>query len=54
METEAITTLLSELDKKIEGEVRFDNLTRQLYSTDASDYQKKPVGVVIPRTEDDV
>src|SRR5205809_143179 len=29
---------------------RFDNLTRQLYATDASIYQIKPVGVAFPKT----
>lgn len=31
------------------GDVRFDNLTRQLYSTDASIYQIQPLGVAFPR-----
>ena len=31
-------------------DVRFDNLTRQLYSTDASIYQIHPVGAAFPRT----
>src|SRR5262245_10023955 len=31
-------------------EVRFDNLTRQLYATDASIYQIVPMGVAFPRT----
>ncbi|MFN3407993.1 MAG: FAD-binding and (Fe-S)-binding domain-containing protein [Limisphaerales bacterium] len=30
-------------------EVRFDNLTRQLYATDASHYQVEPVAVAFPR-----
>jgi FAD/FMN-containing dehydrogenase/Fe-S oxidoreductase len=30
-------------------EVRFDNLTRQLYATDASHYQAEPVAVAYPR-----
>jgi FAD/FMN-containing dehydrogenase/Fe-S oxidoreductase len=30
-------------------DVRFDNLTRQLYSTDASIYQIEPLGVAFPR-----
>ena len=30
-------------------EVRFDNLTRQLYATDASIYQIEPMGVAFPR-----
>lgn len=42
------------LKRKFEGEVRFDNLSRTLYSTDASNYRIEPVGVAIPRTEADV
>src|SRR5919198_1280362 len=30
-------------------DVRFDNLTRQLYATDASIYQIEPVGIAFPR-----
>src|SRR5437660_2120419 len=36
------------------GEVRFDRLSRALYSTDASVYQIVPLGVVLPRGEADV
>jgi FAD/FMN-containing dehydrogenase/Fe-S oxidoreductase len=36
------------------SEVRFDRLTRLLYSTDASMYQIMPVGVVVPRCVEDV
>src|SRR5690606_19824978 len=36
------------------GEVRFDDKSRLLYSTDASLYQILPLGVVLPRDEDDV
>src|SRR5205814_2578105 len=31
-------------------EISFDNLTRQLYATDASIYQIEPVGVAFPRS----
>src|SRR5438874_4041081 len=31
-------------------DARFDDLTRQLYATDASIYQIKPLGVAFPRT----
>ena len=34
----------------IEGEVRFDAVSRALYSTDASVYQIHPLGVVVPQT----
>jgi FAD/FMN-containing dehydrogenase/Fe-S oxidoreductase len=43
-----------DLTKRLTGEVRFDDMTRVLYSTDASIYEIEPLGVVIPRTTDDV
>ena len=46
--------LAEELRKRVSGEVRFDAFSRVLYSTDASIYQMEPVGVVIPRTTEDV
>ncbi|MCI0810128.1 MAG: FAD-binding oxidoreductase, partial [Chloroflexi bacterium] len=42
------------LKRRVSGEVKFDPFTRVLYSTDASIYQMEPVGVVIPRTVEDV
>src|SRR5207237_6893692 len=48
------STLLSDLQQTIQGEVRFDRLSRALYSTDASVFQIVPFGVVLPRTEADV
>jgi len=44
------TALLNYLRRHVDGEVRFDSTTRQLYSTDASIYQIEPLGVVIPKT----
>jgi len=46
--------LETELRKRIEGEVRFDNGSRALYATDASNYRQVPIGVVVPRTIEDV
>ena len=46
--------LEAELNKRIEGEVKFDPYTRLLYSTDASIYQIEPIGVVVPRHKGDV
>ncbi|MBI3624655.1 MAG: FAD-binding protein [Candidatus Rokubacteria bacterium] len=43
-----------ELRRVVEGDVRFDKMTRLLYSTDASMYQVEPIGVVIPRHAGDV
>jgi len=42
------------LKKAIAGEVRFDNGSRALYATDGSNYRQVPIGVVIPRSLDDV
>lgn len=50
----AAIMLEAELRGRIDGEVRFDRTTRMLYSTDASNYQIEPVGVVLPRHADDV
>src|SRR5260370_14219672 len=38
----------------MKGEVLFDELSRSLYSTDASIFQAQPLGVVVPRDEEDV
>lgn len=44
--------LLDHLRRNVDGEVRFDEAARKLYSTDASIYQIEPLGVVLPRTTD--
>ncbi len=46
--------LKAELERGISGEVRFDEISRALYSTDASVYQIKPAGVAIPKTRGDI
>ena len=46
--------LVEDLRRLVGGEVRFDRMTRALYSTDASIYQVEPIGVVLPKNEDDV
>ncbi len=45
---------INELTKRFTGDVRLDPASRILYSTDASIYQIKPTGVVIPKTQDDL
>src|SRR5438552_16508387 len=52
--TSLISQLAEELRGQIAGEVRFDDMTRGLYSTDASIYQISPVGVVFPKSPADV
>src|SRR5215467_4983318 len=46
--------LYQSLKAQIQGEVRFYRASRLLYSTDASIYEIEPIGVVIPRTHEDV
>jgi FAD/FMN-containing dehydrogenase/Fe-S oxidoreductase len=46
--------LLRDLQQRLVGEVRFDAVSKMLYSTDASIYQIEPLGVVIPRHAEDV
>ena len=50
----SLNSLINELHRSIKGEVRFDSASRALYSTDASNYRRLPVGVVIPRDEGDI
>ena len=46
--------LVADLEAVVEGEVRFDEYSRQLYATDASIYEVLPIGVVFPRSTEDV
>jgi FAD/FMN-containing dehydrogenase/Fe-S oxidoreductase len=46
--------LAARLRRETTCEVRFDNGARALYATDASNYRQVPIGVVLPRNEDDV
>jgi FAD/FMN-containing dehydrogenase/Fe-S oxidoreductase len=49
-----VAALRRELTDRVEGDVRFDAVTRALYATDASIYQIEPAGVVIPRSREDL
>ncbi|UCE32123.1 MAG: FAD-binding oxidoreductase, partial [Burkholderiales bacterium] len=49
----ARSDLATRLRRAVRGEVLFDAFSRGRYATDASIYQVEPVGVVVPRTEDD-
>ena len=49
-----ITDLEAELRRNVEGEVRFDAGTKAMYAVDASNYRQVPLGVVIPRSKQDV
>ncbi|MDF4202854.1 FAD-linked oxidase C-terminal domain-containing protein [Maribacter sp. SA7] len=45
---------LSKLRQDIEGDVRFDNLTKTIYATDASVYRKIPLGAAFPKSVEDI
>ncbi|MFI5341206.1 MAG: FAD-binding oxidoreductase, partial [Candidatus Methylomirabilales bacterium] len=51
--TTVMDDVIHDLQKRVTGEVRFDPMTKVLYSTDASIYEIEPLGVVIPRTPED-
>jgi FAD/FMN-containing dehydrogenase len=51
---ERIQEFSNELSRSFAGEMRFDRYSRLMYSTDASIYQIEPLGVLIPRSHDDV
>lgn len=49
-----VMALRRDLESQIEGEVRFDKVSRSLYSTDASVYQIEPIGVVVVKSKEDI
>ncbi len=46
--------LQAELHRSVEGEVRFDPGSKAMYAVDASNYRQVPIGVVVPRSKEDV
>ncbi len=54
IQTGSTAALRRDLETQLEGEVRFDAISRALYSTDASIYQIQPAGVVIPKHRQDI
>jgi FAD/FMN-containing dehydrogenase/Fe-S oxidoreductase len=52
--TASARDLEARLSRDLDGEVRFDDYTRHLFSRDASMYAIKPLGVVFPRHDEDV
>jgi FAD/FMN-containing dehydrogenase len=49
-----VRSFQQELRPLIEGEIRFSDGDRAMYSTDSSSYRQIPIGVVIPKSSDDV
>jgi FAD/FMN-containing dehydrogenase/Fe-S oxidoreductase len=50
----SLPELQRELATTLSGDIRFDAVSRALYSTDASVYQIEPMGVVLPRSRDEL
>jgi FAD/FMN-containing dehydrogenase/Fe-S oxidoreductase len=46
--------LEKELKRVVKGEVRFDRGSRALYTSDGSNYRQVPIGLVVPRDDNDV
>ncbi len=53
-EPDYVPGLSAELKRTTSAEVRFDHGSRAAYSTDASNYRQIPIGVVVPRSVEDV
>lgn len=49
-----MSNLEKQLLENISGEVRFDEISRKVYSVDASIYEIEPIGIVLPKTESDL
>ena len=49
-----VAALKRRLRSEVSGEVRFDPGTLAMYANDASNYRQVPIGVVVPKTLDDV
>ncbi len=49
-----ITIPFGQLSSRIKGTLHTGATLRRLYATDASEYQEMPVGVVLPKNEDDI
>jgi FAD/FMN-containing dehydrogenase/Fe-S oxidoreductase len=46
--------VLRDLAARLDGELRLDDVARAIYSTDASEYQERPLAVALPKSEADV
>jgi len=46
--------LKNELTQRLSGEVRFDDVSKMLYRTDASIYEIEPLGLIVPKDAADV
>lgn len=51
---EKLHATLPQLEKEIDGKIKYNPIYREIYATDASIYYEKPIGVAFPKTDGDV
>ena len=51
---EQARSLAAQLKANVEGEVRFDDGSRAMYAVDGGNYRQVPIGVVLPKSKEDV
>ena len=51
---DSVNAKLNSLKDSLEGDLKYDLITRTIYSTDASDYKEQPVAVAWPRGSEDI
>jgi FAD/FMN-containing dehydrogenase/Fe-S oxidoreductase len=54
MEKDVLYSHLDELSASLDGDLKYDRITRIIYSTDASAYKEEPAAVAWPRNSDDI
>jgi len=54
MESDALLTKLDTLRDLLEGDMKYDRITRTIYSTDASVYREIPLAVAWPKNSSDI
>ena len=51
---DSFITRLDNLKENLEGELKYDLITKTIYSTDASDYKEQPTAVAWPKGAPDI
>jgi len=54
MNTDTLNKRLDTLAESLRGDLKYDRITRTIYSTDASAYKEAPVAVIWPKEKDDL
>lgn len=49
-----VSNIAQILSKRVQGDILFDRFSRGRYATDASIYQMMPLGILCPKSEDDI